>query len=36
MPDIGTLIDSMSEIIADYKTEQVDNIYFSSIDLKYA
>ena len=36
MPNIETLIDSISQIITDYKTEQADKIYFSSIDLKYA
>ena len=36
MPNIETLIDSISQIINDYKTEPADKIYFSSIDLKYA
>ena len=30
------LIDSISQIITDYKTEPADKIYFSTIDLKYA
>ena len=29
-------MDSISQIITDYKTEQADKIYFSTIDLKYA
>ena len=36
MPNIETLIDSISQIITDYKTEPADKIYFSNIDLKYA
>ena len=36
MPNIETLMDSISQIITDYKTEQADKIYFSTIDLKYA
>ena len=36
MPNIETLMDSISQIITDYKTEQADTIYFSTIDLKYA
>ena len=36
MPNIETLMDSISQIIKNYKTEQADTIYFSSIDLKYA
>ena len=36
MQNIETLMDSISQIITDYKTEQADNIYFSTIDLKYA
>ena len=36
MPNIETLMDSKSQIITNYKTEQADTIYFSTIDLKYA
>ena len=36
MPTIETLIDSVSQIITDYKTEPADKTYFSNIDLKYA
>ena len=36
MPNIETLMDSISQITSDYKTEQADTIYFSTIDLKYA
>ena len=36
MPNIEALIDSISQIIADYKTEPADKICFSTIDLKYA
>ena len=36
MPNIETLMDSLSQIITDYKTEPAGNIYFSTIDLKYA
>ena len=36
MPNNETLIDSLSQIITDYKTESADKIYFSTIDLKYA
>ena len=36
MPNIETLMDSVSLTITDYKTEQADKIYFSTIDLKYA
>ena len=36
MPNIETLIDSISQIIIDYKTETADKIYFSTIGLKYA
>ena len=35
MPNMETLIDSISQIITDYKTEPPDKIYFSTIDLKY-
>ena len=35
-PNIETLMDSISQIIRDYKTEPADNILFSTIDLKYA
>ena len=35
MPNIETLMDSVSQIITDYKTEPADKIYFSTIDLKY-
>ena len=36
MPNIETLMDSISQIITDYKTESAEKIYFSTIDLKYA
>ena len=36
MPNIETLMDSISQIITNYKTEPADKIYFSSIDLKDA
>ena len=36
MPNIETLMNSISQIMPDYKTEQADKIYFSTIDLKYA
>ena len=36
MPNIETLINSISQILTDYKTEPADKIYFSTIDLKYA
>ena len=36
MPNIDTLMDSISQIITHYKTEKADKIYFSTIDLKYA
>ena len=36
MPNIKTLMDSISQIITDYKTEPADKVYFSTIDLKYA
>ena len=36
MPNIETLMDSISQIITDYKTEPADTIYFSTIDLMYA
>ena len=35
MPNIETLMDSISQIITDYKTEPADKISFSTIDLKY-
>ena len=35
MPNIETLIDSISQIKTDFKTEPADKIYFSTIDLKY-
>ena len=35
MPNIETLMDSISQIITNYKTEQADTIYFSTIDLKF-
>ena len=35
-PNIETLMDSISQIITNYKTEPADKIYFSTIDLKYA
>ena len=34
MPNIETLIDTISQIITDYKTEPADKFYFSTIDLK--
>ena len=34
MPNIETLMESLSQIRTDYKTEPVDKIYFSTIDLK--
>ena len=36
MLNIETLMDSISQIITNYKTEQADIIYFSTIDLKFA
>ena len=36
MPNIETLMDSISQIITDFKTELADRIFFSTIDLKYA
>ena len=36
MPINETLIDSISQIVSDYKTEPIDKIFFSKIDLKYA
>ena len=33
---IETLMDSISQIITDYKTELVDEICFTTIDIKYA
>ena len=36
MPNIETLMDSITQIIADYKTKPAEKIYFSTIDLKYA
>ena len=36
MPNIEILIDSISQILTDYKTEQADNIYLSTIDRNYA
>ena len=36
MPNIETLMDSISQIITEYKTEQADKTYSSTIDLKYA
>ena len=36
LPNIETLMDSISQIISKFKTEQADTIYFSTIDLKYA
>ena len=36
MPNIETLMDSISQILTNYKTEPADKIYFSTIDLKYA
>ena len=36
MPNIATLIDSISQIITDYKTKPADKIYFPTIDLIFA
>ena len=36
MPNIETLMDSISQRISDFKTELADKIYFSTINLKYA
>ena len=36
MPNIETLMDSLSQIITDFKTEPADKICFSTSDLKYA
>ena len=36
MPNIETLIDSISQIINDYKTKSADYFLFSTIDPKYA
>ena len=36
MPNIETLIDSISQIITNYKTEPAEQTHFSTIDLKYA
>ena len=36
MPNIETLMDFISQIITDYKTEPVEKIYFSILDHKYA
>ena len=36
MPNFETPMDSISQIITDYKTEPADKIYFSTIDLNYA
>ena len=36
MPNIETLMNSISQIITNYKTEPADKIFFSTIDLKYA
>ena len=36
MPNTETLMDSISQIITDYKTEPAEKIYFSTKDLKYA
>ena len=36
MPNIETLIDSISQRITDYKTEPADKIYFPTIDLIFA
>ena len=33
MPNIETLMESISQIITDYKTEPAEKIYFSTIDL---
>ena len=35
MPNIETLMDSISQIITSYKTKTAEQIYFSTIDLKY-
>ena len=35
MPNIETLMDSISQKITDYKTETAEKIYFSTIDIKY-
>ena len=35
MPNIETLMDSISQIKTDYKTEPAEKIYISTIDLKY-
>ena len=34
MPNIETLVDIISQVITDYKTEPADKFYFSAIDLK--
>ena len=36
MPNIETLMYSISQIITNFKTEPVHKIYVSAIDLKYA
>ena len=36
MSNIETLMDYISQIITNYKTEPADKVYFSNIDLKYA
>ena len=36
MPNVEKLMDSRSQIITNYKTEPAEQIYFSTIDLKYA
>ena len=36
MPNIETIVDSISQIITDYKTEPANKIYFSTKDLNYA
>ena len=36
MPNIETLIDSISQIIPDYKKEPADNIFLFTIDFNYA
>ena len=36
MPNIETLMNSISQIITDYKTKPAEKIYFSTIELKYA
>ena len=36
MPNIESVMDSISQIITNYKTEPAEQIYFSTIDLKYA